>query len=433
LTQSNEQFVAVLEVAVDRATSHAGAARDLLHRRMRIPLFLHDLAGRLKQLGARAGALVALRPSAGMKARAPDDTAMAALLRIADAPAEHPTAPPPRETDRFFSAASDPSQEAAVFAARHAPGLLLEGPPGTGKSQTIVNIIADAIGCGKSALVVCQKQAAIDVVRKRLEKEGLQDRCVMVTDINKDRHAILQSIRDQVSGLRANARMTEGDLRHRREQLAHMIEEIEGQLDRRHEAVHHVDAQTGLSYRMLLAELINLEGDGPRPIDVPRLRPVLEALPAIRRAGIEEACASLVRYWLPAKFERNPLRALKTFATDRGTLSAFLADFEAFVAIEKRRGDVVAHGPAPFEIADPIQTRSWLAQTKAQSGELRASLALWVSLFETAPRGGTGTSEGEQLIGQLDTLLDMLSRSEPKMDVQSSNGRLEVTMIEPRS
>jgi hypothetical protein len=362
-----------------------------------------------------------------MKARAPDDTAMAALLRIADAPAEHPTAPPPRETDRFFSAASDPSQEAAVFAARHAPGLLLEGPPGTGKSQTIVNIIADAIGCGKSALVVCQKQAAIDVVRKRLEKEGLQDRCVMVTDINKDRHAILQSIRDQVSGLRANARMKEGDLRHRREQLAHMIEEIEGQLDRRHEAVHHVDALTGLSYRTLIAELINLEGDGPRPIDVPRLRPLLEALPAIRRAGIEEACASLVRYWLPAKFERNPLHALKTFATDRGTLSAFLADFEAFVAIEKRRGDAVAHGPAPFEIADPIQTRSWLAQMKAQSGELRASLALWVSLFETAPRGGTGTSEGEQLIGQLDTLLDMLNRALSS----SPPGALQDLLLDP--
>lgn len=347
-----------------------------------------------------------------MKARAPDDTAMAALLRIADAPAEHPTAaPPPRETDRFFSAASDPSQEAAVFAARHAPGLLLEGPPGTGKSQTIVNIIADAIGCGKSALVVCQKQAAIDVVRKRLEKEGLQDRCVMVTDINKDRHAILQSIRDQVSGLRANTRMTEGDLRHRRERLAHMIEEIEGQLDRRHEAVHHVDAHTGLSYRTLLAELIDLEDDGPRPLDVPRLRPLLEALPATRRADIEETCASLVRYWLPAKFERNSLHALKIFATDRGTLSAFRADFEAFVAMEKRCGDVLAQAPAPFEIADPIQTRSWLAQVKAQSGELRASLAPWVSLFDAAPRGGTGISEGEQLIGQLDTLLDMLNRA----------------------
>ncbi len=344
-----------------------------------------------------------------MKARAPDDTAMAALLRIANAPAEHPTSPPPRETDRFFSAASDPSQDTAVFAARHAPGLLLEGPPGTGKSQTIVNTIADAIGRGKSALVVCQKQAAIEVVRKRLEKEGLQDRCVMVTDINKDRHTILQSIRDQVSGLRASAHMGDGDLRHRREQLAHMIEEIEGQLDRRHEAVHHVDAETGFSYRMLLAELIGLEGSAPRLIDVPRLRPLLETLPATRRVGIEEACASLVRYWLPAKFEHNPLHALKTFATDRGTLKAFFTDFEAFVAIEKRRGDVLAQGPASFEITDPIQTQSWLVQMKAQSGELRTNLALWVSLFDTASRGSA--SEGEHLIAQLDTLLDALGRA----------------------
>jgi primosomal replication protein N'' len=109
-----------------------------------------------------------------LKARGPDATALAALLRIVKTDVSNPPCAPPREIDRFLSAESDPSQEAAVFAARHAPGLLLEGPPGTGKSQTIVNIIADAIGRKKSVLVICQKHAAIDVVRKRLEREGLQ-------------------------------------------------------------------------------------------------------------------------------------------------------------------------------------------------------------------------------------------------------------------
>ena len=60
---------------------------------------------------------------------------------------KNPVAPPPMPTipekDRYCTMESDPSQEKAVFRARQAPGLLIEGPPGTGKSQTIVNIIGD--------------------------------------------------------------------------------------------------------------------------------------------------------------------------------------------------------------------------------------------------------------------------------------------------
>ncbi len=85
--------------------------------------------------------------------------------------------------------------------ARHAPGLLIEGPPGTGKSQTIVNMVADAIGRKKSLLVICQKQAALEVVKKRLDAEGLDDRIFMVTDMNRDREPLLKAIRDQLQAL----------------------------------------------------------------------------------------------------------------------------------------------------------------------------------------------------------------------------------------
>ncbi len=46
--------------------------------------------------------------------------------------------------------------------------LAIEGPPGTGKSQTITNLIAAALNEGKSVLFVAEKKAALDVVRKRL-------------------------------------------------------------------------------------------------------------------------------------------------------------------------------------------------------------------------------------------------------------------------
>ena len=89
----------------------------------------------------------------------------------------------------------------AVMEARSAPGLVVEGPPGTGKSQTIVNMVADSIGRGKSLLVICQKQAALDVVRKRLEREKLGERIVMLTDINRDREPVVRAVREQVQAL----------------------------------------------------------------------------------------------------------------------------------------------------------------------------------------------------------------------------------------
>lgn len=51
--------------------------------------------------------------------------------------------------------------------------LVVEGPPGTGKSQTIANIIALALAQGKSVLFVADKQAALEVVRTRLDSVNL--------------------------------------------------------------------------------------------------------------------------------------------------------------------------------------------------------------------------------------------------------------------
>lgn len=355
-----------------------------------------------------------------MKARPPEATALASLLRIANAPADDAAQPPPREIDRFFSAASDPSQEAAVFAARNAPGLLLEGPPGTGKSQTIVNVIADAIGRKKSVLVVCQKYAAIEVVRKRLEKEGLQDRCIMVTDVNKDRQHVLQTIRDQAASLRRDAELADAGIQRKRQQLAQLIEQLERQLDRRHDAINEVDHQSGQSYRTLLGELIALEDEDPAPIDVPRLRGLFETIPG---AALEDTCSSLARYWLPADFERNSLHALKEFRADAATVRAFLSDFEAFAAAETQRESLLSSDAATFEITDSETTRAWLLEASENIASLnreqRGSVGEWISLFAGA-RGNT--SDGQILLNELDELLATSSEaasSPPSQELQS--------------
>ena len=70
---------------------------------------------------------------------------------------------------------ADGSQLRAVALAADGHTFVLEGPPGTGKSQTITNLIANTLAQGKSVLFVAEKQAALDVVKKRLAKVGLSD------------------------------------------------------------------------------------------------------------------------------------------------------------------------------------------------------------------------------------------------------------------
>ena len=73
---------------------------------------------------------------------------------------------------------ADPSQIAVIEDAKAGRSLVVEGPPGTGKSQTIVNIIAGLLGQGRKVLFVSQKMAALDVVKQRLDGVGLGTACL---------------------------------------------------------------------------------------------------------------------------------------------------------------------------------------------------------------------------------------------------------------
>lgn len=71
--------------------------------------------------------------------------------------------------------AADASQLDAVAEAVAGRTFVLEGPPGTGKSQTITNLLARSLAAGKRVLFVAEKRAALDVVKTRLESVGLGD------------------------------------------------------------------------------------------------------------------------------------------------------------------------------------------------------------------------------------------------------------------
>ncbi|HJJ48307.1 MAG TPA: DUF3320 domain-containing protein [Methanocorpusculum sp.] len=68
---------------------------------------------------------------------------------------------------------ADSSQMAVIEEAKAGKNLVVEGPPGTGKSQTIANLIAEMLACGKTVLFVSEKMAALEVVKRRLDTAGL--------------------------------------------------------------------------------------------------------------------------------------------------------------------------------------------------------------------------------------------------------------------
>lgn len=318
-----------------------------------------------------------------LKAIPPAGTSLETALRVGE-PIMRADPARTGELDRFFTAPSDPSQEQAVLEARAGRGLLVEGPPGTGKSQTIVNIVSDTIGRGGSLLVICQKQAALDVVRKRLEAEMLGERIVMITDVNRDRRPVLQAIRDQLDKIWSRAPGAVA-WRQQRQQVAARIEALESDLDQHHEALHAHDEATGASYRLILADLIGYEA-GPRPpIDVPELRGQLGALDLGEVSALQEICAPIARLWLPARYEDSALAALNPFGADSGTLTLVERAFEAFERAEAARDDVVARTPDAFPVADPGPNQAW---ADAYSAELlglddsaRELLARWLDLL----------------------------------------------------
>ena len=73
---------------------------------------------------------------------------------------------------------ADATQLQCITAAAAGRSFVMDGPPGTGKSQTIANMIAELLAKGKTVLFVSEKAAALEVVHKRLHAAGLNDYCL---------------------------------------------------------------------------------------------------------------------------------------------------------------------------------------------------------------------------------------------------------------
>jgi signal recognition particle GTPase len=90
---------------------------------------------------------------------------------------------------------ADSSQRLSIEYALHGQSFVMKGPPGTGKSQTIANIIAECIANGKSVLFVSDKMAALEVVYKRLSEVGLAHFCLEMHSSKANKQQVVAELK----------------------------------------------------------------------------------------------------------------------------------------------------------------------------------------------------------------------------------------------
>ena len=93
---------------------------------------------------------------------------------------------------------ADSSQHSAIIDVLAGKNLVINGPPGTGKSQTITNIIATALSQGKTVLFVSEKLAALEVVRRNLDRADLGHFCLELHSHKTQKKKLLEDIKARI-------------------------------------------------------------------------------------------------------------------------------------------------------------------------------------------------------------------------------------------
>ncbi|MGW4200659.1 DUF4011 domain-containing protein [Streptomyces sp. NPDC004726] len=153
---------------------------------------------------------------------------------------------PPEDCPLVLDA--DASQRQAVAAAVAGRSFVLDGPPGTGKSQTITNMIAGLMHAGRSVLFVSEKAAALDVVLDRLKSVGLDSYALALHSHNTSRKAVAQELGRALAEEPRAPQLSQQTLAQARElrlalsAYAEAMNEVRGPLGR---TLHYVLGQVG--------------------------------------------------------------------------------------------------------------------------------------------------------------------------------------------
>ena len=158
--------------------------------------------------------------------------------------------------DEFLVRDADSTQQQAIGLALGGRNGVISGPPGTGKSQTIANLIAECVARGKTVLFVAEKRAALDVVLERLKSIALGHLCLDLHGADISKKLVARQLKDSLDLIRS---VTMPDTASLHRQFADRRDKLNAHVRR----MHARRAPAGLSVYALLGKLERLP-DGAR-------------------------------------------------------------------------------------------------------------------------------------------------------------------------
>ncbi|MCY1017505.1 AAA domain-containing protein [Pyxidicoccus sp. MSG2] len=317
---------------------------------------------------------------------------------------------------------ADPCQARAVRLARSSRGLVVHGPPGTGKSQTIANAIGDHLSRGERVLLVCDKRTALDVVKHRLDHLGLGNLCAVVHDAQRDQRDLYMGIREQLDSLpeiRTDAAVSTELSRVNAE-----LQSLHDELATSDRALSERPAGgTAPSFHELVGQWFTLE-----PSEA--LAPTVAGLASARLADVsprEREVREVLERGVREGYPDNPWR--EALGTDLATyLARPLATYRErldTVALTARDADALATPDVPSFGADPRAegtARAAFAEKLAPLLETASPdmLARWGTASPDSVRAAKAQLDGlapqTQVLaeGPLDTELALVHREQPQ-------------------
>jgi len=186
-----------------------------------------------------------------------------------------------RPDNEFLILDADSSQQQAIAAAVGGQNGVISGPPGTGKSQTIANLIAELVSRGKTVLFVAEKRAALDVVKNRLSDLELAHLCLDCHGAETSRRMVAQQLQESLTLIR-DATVPDTAQAH-----ATFIERRQ-RLNQHVASMHTTRLAAGLSLYQMYGRLLRLpEGDQSQA------RLARQTVQTITGSDVEEGCELL--------------------------------------------------------------------------------------------------------------------------------------------
>jgi very-short-patch-repair endonuclease len=284
---------------------------------------------------------------------------------------------------------ADSSQTVAIEEISRGRHLVIKGPPGTGKSQTITNIIAAAAAKGRTVLFVAEKMAALDVVHRRLRDAGLASLALELHSSKANKRVLLEELKRARS---ASAPAPRGEAT-----LVQRLTDCRDKLNSHADMMHAPHEPSGLTPFRLLGHLIRVRESSGKScsLDAPEAWTPLDL--ETRMELIQELAERITSDGAP---HQHPWRGVQRDALDpsemqslRGFLDALSADLVNLVVCGERACSLF--GVAPPETFGGMEELLRIAEAAAVMPECDRQ-AFCSAVWESADHVAEIVKKGER-------------------------------------